>query len=112
MKEAGEEAWQEVKGLSEHEQVEAVLAMSKEKIQEFLASLENTGYETAATAQEKLEELADMATKEAKRFKVKSKKKVKQVKKSMKTKFAAEAMDSETPVSRPAKGSLKRKPKS
>jgi len=108
MKEAGEEAWQEVKGLSEHEQVEAVLAMSKEKIQEFLASIEDSGYETAGKAQEKLEELAMMATKEAKRFKAKSEKKVKQVEKHLKKK-AGPLPTAKPEVSKRAKGSLKRK---
>ena len=59
---AGEEAVNEIKSLSEHEQVEAFLDMSKEKIQEYLGTIEEHGYDVASVAQEKLEEIAEMAT--------------------------------------------------
>ncbi len=56
-KDAGADVISEVKKLSEHEQVGAALKMSKEKMHEYLASIEETGYEVAATAQEKLGKL-------------------------------------------------------
>jgi gas vesicle protein len=72
---AGGEAWEEIKNLSENEQVEAMLEMSKEKLREYLSFIENEGYDTAAIAQEKLEEIAKLAMSKAEQFKNKAAKK-------------------------------------
>lgn len=72
---AGEEAWSEIKNLSEHEQVEAFLDMSKEKLQHYLSTIEGKGYDVAAVAQDKLEEIAELATSKAKKFRAKVQKK-------------------------------------
>jgi len=68
---AGGEAWDEIKNLSEHEQVAAVMDASKAKLKEYLSMLEDKGYDSAATAQQKLEELADFAMSKANQFKEK-----------------------------------------
>lgn len=81
---AGEEAWSEIKNLSEHEQVEAFLEMSKDKIQNYLAIAEDKGYDVAGVAQEKLQEIAEMATKKATQYKSVAKKKKTAVKKAIK----------------------------
>jgi len=72
---AGEEAWSEIKNLSEHEQVEAFLDMSKEKLQQYLSTIEGKGYDVAVIAQNKLEEIAELAASKAKKFKSKVQKK-------------------------------------
>jgi gas vesicle protein len=68
---AGGEAWDEIKDLSEHEQVAAVMEASKAKLKEYLSALEDKGYDSAAIAQQKLEELADFARSKANQFKEK-----------------------------------------
>jgi len=66
---AGQEAWVEFKKLSEHEQVEAMLDMSKEKMSEYLDKCEGDGYDIAEVAQEKLEDLGSFVTKKISDFK-------------------------------------------
>ncbi len=66
--EAGGDAWTEIKNLSEHEQVAAVLDASKSKLKEYLSVIEDKGYDSAEMAQQKLEELADFAKSKAKQF--------------------------------------------
>jgi gas vesicle protein len=81
--EAGGEAWEEVKNLSEHEQVEAALDITKEKLKEYLGLIEERGYDVASVAQGKLEEIADLATSKAKQFKNKAHKKRRAAKKTV-----------------------------
>ncbi|MBU0577263.1 YtxH domain-containing protein [Patescibacteria group bacterium] len=88
--EAGEEAWSEIKNLSEHEQVEAFLDMSKEKLQDYLSGIEERGSDVAEVAQGKLEEIAAFATTKAKQFQTKAKTKKTAVKKAV-TKSAKKA---------------------
>jgi len=64
-KEAGEDAWGEIKSLGDHEQVAALLEMSKEKMHAFLEMAEEKGYDVAATVQEKLEGLVEMVKEKA-----------------------------------------------
>jgi gas vesicle protein len=85
---AGEEAWEEIKNLSENEQIEAMLEMSKEKLREYLSFIEDKGYDTAAIAQEKLEEIAKLATSKAEQFRKKAVKKTTAVKKTASKKVA------------------------
>lgn len=68
---AGGEAWDEIKDLSEHEQVAAVMDASKAKLKEYLSALEDKGYDAASIAQQKLEELAEFAKSKADQFKEK-----------------------------------------
>ncbi|MBN1258216.1 YtxH domain-containing protein [Candidatus Peregrinibacteria bacterium] len=68
---AGGDAWAEMKKLSEHEQVEAFLELSKEKLHEYLATVEERGYDVAGVAQQKLQEIAELATRKANEFKTK-----------------------------------------
>ena len=46
-KEAGEDAWSEIKSLGEHEQVAALLELSQEKMRAFLDHAEEKGYDVA-----------------------------------------------------------------
>lgn len=71
-KEAGEEIWDELKGLSEHEQVSAFLELSQEKMRSFLDSAEEKGYDAATMVQDKLEDLSVVAKKKAKEIKKKT----------------------------------------
>jgi len=80
--EAGGEAWEEVKNLSEHEQVEAALDITKEKLREYLGFIEERGYDVASVAQGKLEEIAELATNKAKQFRNKAQQKVQTVRKT------------------------------
>jgi len=78
---AGGDAWTEMKKLSEHEQVEAFLELSKEKLHEYLAAVEERGYDVAGVAQKKLQEIAELATRKANEYKVKLEKKMEPSKK-------------------------------
>ena len=60
-KDAGEDAFKELKGLSEHEQITAFLELSQEKMKNFLEAAEEKGYDVASAVQEKFEDLAKMA---------------------------------------------------
>lgn len=64
-KEAGEEIWDELKGLSDHEQVSAFLELSKEKMRSFLDKAEEKGYDVATVVQDKLEGLSAVAKEKA-----------------------------------------------
>jgi gas vesicle protein len=87
-KEAGMEVISEVKKISDNEQVSAAISTSKDKMREYLSQLEETGYDVAARAQEKIEELTEMAEDTASDFKKravqKEKAAVKTVKKAAK----------------------------
>jgi gas vesicle protein len=96
---AGGEAWEEIKNLSEHEQVEAVLEMSKEKLREYLSIVEEKGGGVAAIAQEKLEEIAELATNKARQFKNKAQSKKNAV--SKKVTFAKRKVKNVTTVAKP-----------
>ena len=58
---AGQDAFKELKNLSEHEQVAAFLELSHDKMKSFLEAAEEKGYDVAAAVQEKFEDLANMA---------------------------------------------------
>ncbi len=58
---AGAEAIEELKKVSEHKEVAALLEISQDKMREFLDSAQDRGYDVAAYVQEKLEGLAFMA---------------------------------------------------
>ena len=68
-KDAGADAVTEMKKLSESEQLQSALSMSKEKMREYLSQLEESGYDVAARAQEKVEKLSDMAVAVTSNFK-------------------------------------------
>lgn len=88
-RDAGMDAVDEMKKIAENEQLAAALSMSKEKMREYLSQLEETGYDVAARAQEKMEELQDMAEETASSFKKRAMTKkravVRTVKKASKT---------------------------
>ena len=65
-KDAGEEAWAELRSLGENEQVAALVELSQEKMKEFLDTAEEKGYDVASYVQEKLEGLASLAKTKAK----------------------------------------------
>ena len=67
-KEAGTEIFREFKQLAQHEQVEAALEMSKDKIRTYLDSLDEDNRDVLISAKAKLEELADMAMQKAAKF--------------------------------------------
>lgn len=58
---AGTEAWDEFKNLGDNEQIASFMALSKEKMQHFLDSAEEQGYDVAGVIQKKLDELAEAA---------------------------------------------------
>ncbi|MBN2306374.1 YtxH domain-containing protein [Candidatus Peregrinibacteria bacterium] len=68
-KDAGVDAAQEIKKLSENEQLRSALNMSKEKMHEYLSDIEERGYDLAARAQDKVEEFSDMAVAAGTEFK-------------------------------------------
>ena len=88
-KDAGMDAVEEMKKITDNEQLAAALSMSKEKMREYLSQLEETGYDVAERAQEKMEEFTEMAGKTASAFKkravTKKKAAVRTVKKAGKT---------------------------
>lgn len=60
-RDAGADAVTEMKKLSENEQLQSALSMSKERMREYLSQMEDGGYDIAARAQEKVEAMSDMA---------------------------------------------------
>jgi gas vesicle protein len=60
-KDAGQDAFKELKNLSENEQIAAFLDMSHEKMKDFLEAAEEKGYDVASVVQEKLEAFTEMA---------------------------------------------------
>jgi gas vesicle protein len=66
---AGEEAVKELRHLAEHEDVAALLDISKEKMRSFLDAAQEKGYDAASYVQGKLEGLADMAKERAEEVK-------------------------------------------
>lgn len=84
-RDAGTDAVGEMRKLSENEQIRAALNMSKDKMNEYLAQIEDKGYGVAASAQEKLEEISDFAVKNASAFKQRTlKRRVRPVKRKAK----------------------------
>lgn len=69
---AGEEAWDELKNLSESDQVSAFLALSQDKMRKFLDSAKEKGVNAAADMQDKLEKLTAIAREKAEDFKEKA----------------------------------------
>lgn len=69
-KDAGEEAWDELKSLGENEQVAALVELSQEKMKEFLNTAEERGYDVASFVQGKLESLAGLAKERAEEAKM------------------------------------------
>jgi len=84
-KDAGTDAVSEMKKLSENEQLQSALNMSKGKMREYLSSIEDKGYDFAATAQDKVEEFSDMAVEVGTKFKKRAMKKKAAVKKAVKS---------------------------
>ncbi len=82
-KDAGIDAASEMKRLSENEQLQSVLDMSKDKMRAYLAEVEESGYDLAARAQEKVDEFADVATEIGSDFKKRAVKKRAAVKKAV-----------------------------
>lgn len=68
-RDAGVDAVGEMKKLSENEQLRSALNMSKEKMHEYLARIEDSGYDLAAQAQEKVEQFSEMASSFGNKFK-------------------------------------------
>ncbi len=58
---AGAEAIAELRKVSEHEDIAALLEVSQEKMRSFLDAAQDRGYDVAGYVQEKLESLAAMA---------------------------------------------------
>lgn len=81
-KDAGVDAVGEMKKLSESEQLQSALSMSKEKMRDYLSEIEEGGYDIAARAQEKVEEFSDMAVAAGTKFKKRAVKKAKRTVKS------------------------------
>lgn len=86
-KDAGADAVGEMKKLSESEQLQSALSMSKEKMREYLSDLEESGYDVAARAQEKVEEFSDMAVAAGTKFKKRAVKKKKAIKRAVKARL-------------------------
>ena len=82
-KEAGIEALDEARKVSENDTVEAAIGHSKEKMKEYFSQIEKTGYDIAARAKEKMEELQDAAMDTSDYFKKSAVKKAKAVQKSV-----------------------------
>ena len=82
-KNAGAEALDEAKQLSDVQSLESAIGNSKEKMKEYFAQIEKTGYDIAARAKEKLDELHDAAEDASVSFKKTAVKKAKVVKKAV-----------------------------
>ena len=87
-KEAWNDVYDEIKALKDHEQVEALLELSQNKLHEFLQAAEERGYEFSGTAQEKLEDFANLAKLKAKEFGESAKKKGKKAAKKVSKKVS------------------------
>lgn len=81
-KEAGIEALDEAKKIPENETVEAAIGHSKDKMREYFAQIQETGYDIAERAKEKLEEMQAATMEAAEDLKDKAVKKAKGVQKS------------------------------
>ena len=66
---AGADAMAELKKMSEHEDIAALLEVSQDKMRGFLDAAQDRGYDVAAYVQEKLEGLACMAKDKASELK-------------------------------------------
>ena len=83
-KDAGTDAVGEMKKLSESEQLQSALSMSKDKMREYLSEIEETGYDLAARTHEKVDEFSDKAMQAGAQFKKRAVKKKKAIKKVVK----------------------------
>ncbi len=108
-KEAGMEAVDETKKLADNGQLGEAVEMSKEKMREYFSQIEETGYDIAARAKEKLEEIQGMAKKEVKQTKkrvtktaTKAKKKAKRTVKKATKKATVEVKDAKKKVKKAA----------
>lgn len=118
-RDAGTDAVSEMKKLSENEQLQSALNMSKDRMREYLSQMEDSGYEVAARAQEKVEAMSDMAADVAAEFTQRAvrkrkaatrlvKKRVKKVTRTVKAaKTAAKTV--KKAVKKPAKATAKKK---
>ena len=84
-KDAGADAFSEMRKLSDNEQLQSALSMSKDRMREYLKQLEETGYDLAAQAQEGLDDVADFAETATKNLKKKVSRKKGAVKRAVKT---------------------------
>lgn len=107
-KEAGEEVLEELKQLSKHEQVEAALEISKEKMKNYLDSLEGSNKEVAMAAKVKLEEIASMATQKATEFAGSVEKGKKTMRKTAAKKASATVKKTKAVVKKTAKKTAKK----
>lgn len=82
-KEAGTEALDEAKHLSELESIESAIGNSKQKMKEYFAQIEKTGYDIAARAKDKLDELHHIAADASVNFKKTAVKNARVVKKAV-----------------------------
>lgn len=82
-KEAGVEALDEAKKAADNQTLETAIGNSKEKMKEYFAQIEKTGYDIASRAKEKLEELHDMASDTTDNLKKTARKKAARAKKAV-----------------------------
>jgi len=83
-KEAGTDAYGEMKKLSNNEQLQSALSMSKEKMRDYLTDLESGGYDIAERIQGHAEEITEAVGKAAVDFKKKVLSEKKVVKRAVK----------------------------
>ncbi|MFH1410271.1 MAG: YtxH domain-containing protein [Patescibacteria group bacterium] len=95
-KDAGMDAVDEMKKLSDSEQLQSALSMSKEKMREYLSELEESGYDIASRAQEKAEEISDMAVAAGAEFRKRAVKKQTAIKKAVKARVKKTASKRKT----------------
>ncbi len=84
-RDAGTDAVSEMKKLSESEQLQSALSMSKDKMREYLSELEEGSFDIAARAQEKMEDISDMAVAAGTKFKKRAVKKKATIKRTIKS---------------------------
>ncbi len=82
-KDAGADAATEMKKLSESEQLQSALNMSKDKMRDYLSELEEHGSDMAACCQDKMEEFSDVAAAASSAFKKRAVRKKKVVTKAV-----------------------------
>lgn len=88
-KDAGTDAVGEMKKLSDSEQLQSALSMSKDKMREYLKQIEDTGYDLAAQAEEGIDDFTNMAEAATTKLKKQVSKKKKVVKRAVKSRVKA-----------------------
>jgi len=88
-RDAGTDAVSEMRKLSESEQLQSALSMSKDKMREYLSELEDGGYDIATRAQEKIDDISDIAVAAGSKFKKRAVKKKAVIKKTVKARVKA-----------------------